>query len=126
MRIIHEAEPVAIHGNGTAQEVEFARTGDGAGERFRLRADQVLKAIGQRLEGAPKGLQLDGGKIAVTGEARTSLEGVWAGGDCTGEGEDLTVTAVAQGRDAAEDIHAALTGATRAATGAVHGEAART
>ena len=29
-------------------------------------------------------------------------------GDCVADGDDLVVTAVAQGRDAAEDIHAAL------------------
>ena len=58
----------------------------------------------------PEGLLLEGGKIAVTGPGRTSVAGIWAGGDCTGEGEDLTVTAVAQGRDAAEDIHAHLMG----------------
>jgi glutamate synthase (NADPH/NADH) small chain len=34
---------------------------------------------------------------------------VWAGGDCIRGGEDLTVTSVAQGRDAAESIHRALT-----------------
>ncbi len=45
---------------------------------------------------------LEGGKIAVTGPGRTSIDGVWAGGDCTAGGDDLTVTAVAQGRDAAE------------------------
>jgi glutamate synthase (NADPH/NADH) small chain len=33
---------------------------------------------------------------------------VWAGGDCAAGGDDLTVTAVAEGRDAAEDIHATL------------------
>lgn len=48
------------------------------------------------------------GKIAVTEQGRTSLYGVWAGGDCASGGDDLTVTAVAQGRDAAEDIHASL------------------
>jgi dihydropyrimidine dehydrogenase (NAD+) subunit PreT len=42
---------------------------------------------------------------------RTGLVGVWAGGDCTPGGEDLTVTAVAQGRDAAMDIHLELTAA---------------
>ena len=36
---------------------------------------------------------------------------LWCGGDCALGGEDLTVTAVAEGRDAAEEIHAALTGA---------------
>ncbi len=108
VRIIHEATPVAIHGNGAVREVEFARTGtDTPRETFRIRADQVLKAIGQRLDGAPGALDLDAGKIAVTGAGRTSLARVWAGGDCAAGGDDLTVTAVAQGRDAAEDIHAA-------------------
>ena len=46
----------------------------------------------------------------MTGPGRTSLEGVWAGGDCAAGGDDLTVTAVAQGRDAAADIHATLIG----------------
>ena len=46
----------------------------------------------------------------MTGPGRTSLPGVWAGGDCASGGDDLTVTAVAEGRDAAMDIHAALSG----------------
>ncbi|MDO5706245.1 MAG: FAD-dependent oxidoreductase, partial [Paracoccus sp. (in: a-proteobacteria)] len=108
------AMPIAIHGNGAVREIEFAYTEDlpdgslNTGEHFRLKADQVFRAIGQRLDGAPEGLALDGGKIAVTGPGRTSVAGVWAGGDCAAGGEDLTVTAVAQGRDAAEDIHATL------------------
>ena len=44
----------------------------------------------------------------MTGAGRTRVEGVWAGGDCAAGGDDLTVTAVAEGRDAAEDIHASL------------------
>jgi glutamate synthase (NADPH/NADH) small chain len=115
VRIIHNARPVAVHGNGAAAEVEFEYTREGAsglegtGETFRIPADQVFKAIGQTLDGAPAGLALDGGKIAVTGAGRTSIARVWAGGDCAAGGEDLTVTAVAEGRDAAEDIHAMLT-----------------
>ena len=58
----------------------------------------------------PQGIALGGGKIAVTGPGRTSVPGVWAGGDCAGGGEDLTVTAVAEGRDAAMDLHTALAG----------------
>jgi glutamate synthase (NADPH/NADH) small chain len=57
----------------------------------------------------PEALAVEGGKIAVTGPGRTSLPRVWAGGDCAAGGDDLTVTAVAEGRDAAMDIHAALT-----------------
>ncbi|RBI85892.1 dihydropyrimidine dehydrogenase [Rhodosalinus halophilus] len=110
VKIVTNAVPVAVHGNGAVREVEFEFVEDDltpTGERFRLPADQVFKAIGQRLEG--EGLpEIDRGKIAVTGAGRTSVEGVWAGGDCAAGGDDLTVTAVAQGRDAAEDIHAAL------------------
>ncbi|MCW3781246.1 NAD(P)-dependent oxidoreductase [Defluviimonas salinarum] len=116
VRILHNAAPVRVIGNGAAREVEFAYTEDGPGglklkdETFRLRADQVMKAIGQTLDGAPEGLAIEGGKIAVTGAGRTSVQGVWAAGDCALGGEDLTVTAVAEGRDAAEDIHASLMG----------------
>ena len=116
VRIITNAQPVAVHGNGAVREVEFAYTHDGpdglkpTGETFRLRADQVFKAIGQTLADLPAGLSLCNGKIAVAGAGRTDLPGVWAGGDCTTGGEDLTVTAVAQGRDAAEDIHKTLNG----------------
>ncbi|MGR3273038.1 NAD(P)-dependent oxidoreductase [Thalassococcus profundi] len=110
VRIICNASPVAVHGNGSVREIEFEYTDDAlqpTGQTFRLAADQVFKAIGQSLTGADLP-DLAGGKIAVTGAGRTSLDGVWAGGDCAAGGEDLTVTAVAQGRDAAEDIHAAL------------------
>ena len=34
----------------------------------------------------------------------TSLEGVWAGGDCVVDGDDLTVSAVQHGKLAAIDI----------------------
>jgi dihydropyrimidine dehydrogenase (NAD+) subunit PreT len=80
----------------------------GTGETFRLPADQVFRAIGQTLDGAPEGL--DAGRRQDRGDraGRTSLDGVWAGGDCAAGGDDLTVTAVAEGRDAAEDIHASM------------------
>lgn len=117
VRIICNAAPVKVHGNGSVVEVEFAYTAvdpDGGlhltEDRFRLKADQLFRAIGQRLDGVPQDLALDGGKIGVAGPGRTSIPGVWAGGDCAAGGDDLTVTAVAQGRDAAEDIDAHLTG----------------
>jgi dihydropyrimidine dehydrogenase (NAD+) subunit PreT len=112
VHIITNASPVAIHGNGAVREVEFEYTTDDlqpTGQRFRLAADQVFKAIGQTLFGEALPA-LDGGKIAVTATGRTSIRGVWAGGDCATGGDDLTVTAVAQGRDAAMDIHTALMG----------------
>ena len=110
VRIITNTSPVAVHGNGAVREIEFEFTDDElvpTGQTFRLAADQVFKAIGQTLSGEDLP-NLDGRKIAVSGPGRTSVQGVWAGGDCAAGGEDLTVTAVAEGRDAAEDIHAAL------------------
>jgi glutamate synthase (NADPH/NADH) small chain len=113
VRIIYNAQPVALFGDNSVAEIEFeytVRQGDklaGTGETFRLAADQVFKAIGQQLVD-PEGLRLEGRKIAVDGSGRTSRGSVWAGGDCASGGDDLTVTAVAEGRDAAEDIHAML------------------
>ncbi|RWE96196.1 FAD-dependent oxidoreductase, partial [Mesorhizobium sp.] len=84
-----------------------------------LTADQVFKAIGESfvpaaLNGSGALLALEGGRIKVDVEGRTSLPNVWAGGDCIFGGDDLTVSAVAQGRDAAESIHRALTSNGRA------------
>lgn len=110
VRIITNASPKAVIGNGAVREIEFEYTDDdlkATGQTVRLAADQVFKAIGQTLDGDNLP-DLDGGKIAVDGTGRTSVEGVWAGGDCATGGDDLTVTAVAEGRDAAEDMHASL------------------
>ncbi len=114
VRLVFNAKPVAAHGADAVEEVEFEyTTQDGAnlkgtGETFRLAADQVHLAIGQRLENPPAGIALDGSTLAVEDGQKTSHANVWAGGDCAAGGKDLTVTAVAEGRDAAESIHAAL------------------
>lgn len=112
VRIITNASPVAVHGNGAVREIEFEYTDDDltpTGQRFRLPADQVFRAIGQSLSGDGLPAQ-ERGKIAVSGAGRTSVAGVWAGGDCATGGDDLTVTAVAEGRDAAMDMHKTLMG----------------
>ena len=88
---------------------------DRDGEEIVIAADQILKAIGQTLEtsdlnGASSGPELNGGRIKTDEEGKTSLANVWAGGDCTDQGDDLTVTAVAEGRDAAESINRFLCG----------------
>ena len=116
VRIIYNAQPVKVTGNGAAAGVEFAYTEtvddqlEATGETFTLQADQVFKAIGQTIENVPTVLKLERGKISVSDTGRSSIEGVWAGGDCATGGDDLTVTAVAEGRDAAMDIHASLKG----------------
>ncbi|MBZ9883987.1 NAD(P)-dependent oxidoreductase [Mesorhizobium sp. CA10] len=114
---------IAENGKVSAIELEYtAMSGDkliGTGETLRLNADQVFKAIGQsfvpaHLNGSAEQIELEGGRIKVDAEGRTSLAKVWAGGDCIFGGDDLTVSAVAQGRDAAESIHRALTSNGRA------------
>ncbi|HEX4299161.1 MAG TPA: NAD(P)-dependent oxidoreductase [Devosia sp.] len=75
------------------------------GETTTIACDQVFKAIGQTLATDGEGVTLAGGKIEVDEEGRTSMPKVWAGGDCATGGDDLTVTAVAEGRDAAESIN---------------------
>jgi glutamate synthase (NADPH/NADH) small chain len=120
--IRHWARPVGVKGeDGALRSVTFAATAerDGrlvdTGETFELRADQLFKAIGQiflpqDLEGAGDVLELESGRIAVDAERRTSVAGVWAGGDCAAGGRDLTVVAVEDGKRAALSIDRALLG----------------
>src|SRR5690606_36851858 len=100
-------------------EMEYTELRDGrlagTGETVTIEADQIFKAIGQTFDPAPLNgsgnmIALEGGRIRVDAERRTSMAKVWAGGDCvTDAREDLTVAAVAAGRDAAESIHKMLT-----------------
>jgi dihydropyrimidine dehydrogenase (NAD+) subunit PreT len=84
---------------------------EATGKHWSLDADTVLKAIGQTLVLADPNLatlELRGGRIKVNEEGRTSLPNVWAGGDCTHGGQDLTVEAVEHGKIAAHSIDRAL------------------
>jgi dihydropyrimidine dehydrogenase (NAD+) subunit PreT len=112
------ARPIGLEGHdGVISGVVFERTkleggklaADGA--PFRLEADVVFTAIGQTgasdLFGATPP-RMQGGKIAIDEERRTSLPKVWAGGDCVVGGLDLTVAAVEDGKRAARSIIAAL------------------
>ncbi|MDH6232417.1 dihydropyrimidine dehydrogenase (NAD+) subunit PreT [Mesorhizobium soli] len=124
--IRHWMQPKSVVSEGgkvVGIELEYtALKGDkltGTGEIVRLAADQVFKAIGQAFEpssvnGSGASLAMEGGRIVVDEQGRTSLSKVWAGGDCILGGDDLTVSAVAQGRDAAESIHKSLTANGRA------------
>jgi glutamate synthase (NADPH/NADH) small chain len=96
--------------------VEFEKTTlaangwlEGTGDTFVLDADVVFKAIGQKLvwkrpQGAAEIVEFQQDRIAVDEEKRTSLSGVWAGGDCIHGGTDLTVSAVQDGKVAALSI----------------------
>ena len=73
----------------------------------------VFKAIGQSFIAGPLGadaLELENGRIKIDAQFRSSVPGVWAGGDCVARGQDLTVEAVEHGKRAAIAIDAALRG----------------
>lgn len=96
------------HVSGIVLEYTHVEDGmiKGTGHTVTVPCDQVLTAIGQKLDQTGiENLRIEGGKIAIDAEGRTSIAGVWAGGDCATGGEDLTVSAAAMGRDAAESIH---------------------
>jgi dihydropyrimidine dehydrogenase (NAD+) subunit PreT len=106
-------EIIAQDGKVTAIELEYTHIENGAlvgtGQTVTIACDQVLTAIGQKLDlSGINALKIEGGKIAVDAEGRTTVSGVWAGGDCALGGDDLTVSAAAMGRDAAESINRTL------------------
>jgi len=102
--------------DGRVRTVEFETTRiapdgrlKGTGQTFVLDADVVFKAIGQkvlweRLADTAEILELQQDRIVVDEERRTSLPGLWAGGDCVHGGMDLTVSAVQDGKLAALSI----------------------
>jgi glutamate synthase (NADPH/NADH) small chain len=116
--IRHWAAPLCIIADGDARVIgiEFARTTETAAGKLEMTADVwavdadiVFKAVGQTLTldtGDDRGgtLAQKDGRIVVDAEGRTSIAGVWAGGDCVSGGEDLTVTAVQHGKLAAISI----------------------
>ena len=95
-------------------EFEITRAGkdgkpEGTGQTWALDADVVFKAIGQKMLTDPIAqsteiVELKDGRIVCDDERKTSLPGVWAGGDCVFGGEDLTVSAVQDGKVAALSI----------------------
>ena len=94
------------------------------GETWSTPVDTVFKAIGQTLMLADPTLatlRLRAGRIEVDAEGRTSLAGVWAGGDCTFGGQDLTVEAVEHGKIAAHSIDRALAAAQSASPACTDG-----
>ena len=115
--IKHWAAPKEVLAEGgQVRGVRFAytRSDNGklveTGETFVMPADMVFKAIGQTYEAAPAGaaIALKAGRIVTDRDGRTSHARVWAGGDCTHGGRDLTVEAVEHGKRAAISVDEAL------------------
>ena len=107
----HWLHPKLLHGSDHVSAIEF----DKDGQSVVLEADVVFKAIGQKLADEQlanelQGIEILNGKIVVDSDQATSLEGVWAGGDCVAGGDDLTVSAVQHGKIAAIAIDSYLGG----------------
>ena len=114
--IRHWVVPKSINNSDGSLTVELDRTEldqsgrlQSTGETVTIAADVVFKAIGQKMaEHELDGMQLEHGRIVVDDDQATSLENVWAGGDCVVGGEDLTVSAVRHGKIAAIAIDRSL------------------
>jgi NADPH-dependent glutamate synthase beta subunit-like oxidoreductase/ferredoxin len=129
------AAPVRIDRNGSvvraviAQRMQLAEA-EGSGRRrcvpvdgseFELPADSVIAAVSQEADWSDVD---DLGLHCVPGPAQRGEalgDGVWAGGDALGPG--IAAMAIAQGRQAAEAVHARLRGLPRP-TGATPGPVA--
>lgn len=117
--IRHWLQPlkIASDDNGiTGLELEYTSNDNGklsgTGESIVIEADQLFRAIGQKLDTnliETIDLEMSSNLIRIEEDGKTSHSKIWAGGDCATGGEDLTVSAVAMGRDAAESIDSMLT-----------------
>jgi len=108
-----------IQKEGAAHQTLFEYTEDkngklsGTGETLAIDSNLVLVAIGQSMlsaavQGSSASLSMNAGRIEVDDNRRSSDEAIWAGGDCIAGGDDLTVSAVQDGKLAAESIHQTL------------------
>ena len=92
-----------LNANGDAVRVRNAQ-----GDEYELTADRILVAVGRRPRTEGYGLEsllldMNGRALRVDGQCRTSMRGVWAVGDVTGE-PMLAHRAMAQGEMVAEII----------------------
>lgn len=105
--IHHWASPDRMVGDEFVTGVEFSVADSDEG--MQLAADVVFKAIGQKMNGdGVDSFDMESGRFVVDVHQKTSLDGVWAGGDCVVGGDDLTVSAVQHGKIAAIDIDQTL------------------
>ena len=120
--IRHWSTPIGIESSGGATVVQFERTELDSkgklrktGETWTAEADIVFKAVGQAIDentlgSVAAGIGQKSGKLVVDEERKTTLQGVWAGGDCIYGHDDLTVSAVQDGKLAAISIDKHLRG----------------
>ena len=119
VEFIFNAAPIRILGKGgKVQAVECVRTKPGRldesgrrapvaiqGSNFSSKADSLILAVGERadLSSLPEGMKTGNGLITIDSWGRTSLPGIFAGGDAA-TGEGYVSQAIASGRRAAGAI----------------------
>jgi NADPH-dependent glutamate synthase beta subunit-like oxidoreductase len=115
-----QPDAVLLNEHGQVRGMRFARTRvengrlQSTGQTFELAADAIFSAIGQAFDAQALSdplaseLKREGERIWVDAQQQTSVPGIYAGGDCTALGQDLTVQAVQHGKLAAEAIHSHL------------------
>jgi glutamate synthase (NADPH/NADH) small chain len=120
--IRHWAMPVKLEATNGLTRVWFENTQfdengtlRSTGDSWSLDADIVFKAVGQAIDQDTLGtiaesIDRQGGRLMVDEQRKTSLHDVWAGGDCIYGHDDLTVTAVQDGKLAAHSIDRYLRG----------------
>lgn len=117
IEFVWQASPTAIVGDGSVRAIRCQRPD---GSEFEIECDLVIKAIGQEKQQEffqRLGLAIDEkGRVAVDAMMRTSVPGVFAGGDCVNGGKEA-VDAAQAGKIAAQGVHFALTGETVAFAG---------
>jgi len=107
-------DTIITDASGAVTAMRFRRTHIESGSltdtehTFDIPCEAVFKAVGQTLhtpidDNYP--LHVSSGKVEVDKHFKTNIGKVFAGGDCTQVGQDLTVEAVQQGKLAALSIH---------------------
>lgn len=117
---VYNAQPVGIEGaNGKVTGVKFVKTEvvNGKleyveGSEYVIDCDVVLRATGQgKLTGLIAmfdGVETDSkGRVKSAEDGQTTNPKIWTGGDCVSGGKEV-VNAVAEGKRAAQSIHAKL------------------
>jgi glutamate synthase (NADPH/NADH) small chain len=114
------ALPVRFLGRGSVEAVECVRTEVATeasgkqvvrpipGSEFQIPCDMAITAVGQKkavewLQHTFPGIALEKGRVRVDGTGRTSIDRLYAGGDCVNGGKEV-VNAVAEGKAAARAI----------------------
>ncbi len=113
---VYQAAPVRFLGDASGVEavecIRMKEEGDALrpvpGSEFQIPCDMAILAVGQTKAGewlarTFPGIALEGGRVKTDAAGRTSVAGVYAGGDCVNGGREV-VNAVAEGKAAAHAI----------------------